>query len=58
MSRIAPHLGTPEAIEGREPLLGKPAPEWQMRDEEGNFVTLRRLTRQRPLLLYLYRGAW
>jgi peroxiredoxin len=55
---IAPHLPGPGEIEGRVPLLGSAAPEFQMRDEEGNFVTLRRLIRQRPLLLYFYRGAW
>jgi hypothetical protein len=58
MSAIAPHLGGPEAIEGRTPLVGTVAPEFQLRDEEGNYVTLRRLLRQRPLLLHLYRGAW
>jgi peroxiredoxin len=35
-----------------------PAPDFQMKDEEGNYVTLRRLIRQRPLLFYVYRGAW
>lgn len=29
-----------------------------MKDEQGNYVTLRRLLRQRPLVLYFYRGAW
>ncbi|HEU5423251.1 MAG TPA: hypothetical protein VFU72_06910 [Nitrolancea sp.] len=55
---IAPHLPGSGIIEGREPLLGQPAPEWQLRDEAGNLVTLKRLTRQQPLLLHLYRGAW
>lgn len=55
---IAPHLPGDGVVEGREPLLGQVAPEWQMRDEQGNYVTLRRLIRQRPLLLHLYRGAW
>lgn len=55
---IAPHLPGPGEIEGRGPLLGSVAPEFQMRDEEGNFVTLRRLIRPRPLMLYFYRGAW
>lgn len=58
MEKIAPHLVGPEEVAGREPLLGLPAPEFQMKDEQGNFVTLRRLLRQRPILLHLYRGAW
>lgn len=58
MEKIAPHLVGLEELAGREPLLGQPAPEFQMKDEEGNFVTLRRLVRQRPILLHLYRGAW
>lgn len=56
--RVAPHVPGPELIDGREPLLGQAAPEFQMRDEEGNYVTLKRLIRQRPILLHLYRGAW
>ena len=55
---IAPHLPGSGIIEGREPLVGQPAPDWQLRDEQGSYVTLRRLIRQRPLLLHLYRGAW
>jgi peroxiredoxin len=58
VGKIAPHLPGSEEIAGREPLVGSPAPEWQMKDEEGNYVTLRRLIRQRPILLHLYRGAW
>jgi peroxiredoxin len=58
VSGIAPHLPGPGEIEGRTPLLGEVAPEFQLRDEEGNFVTLRRLIRPRPLLLYFYRGGW
>lgn len=59
MSRtIAPHLPGSGEIEGRSSLIGTVAPEFQLRDEQGNFVTLRRLLRQRPLLLYFYRGAW
>jgi hypothetical protein len=58
MNAIAPHLGGLEEIAGRESLIGAVAPEFQMRDEEGNYVTLRRLLRQRLLLLHLYRGAW
>jgi hypothetical protein len=58
MRLIAPHLGGSEQIEGRESLVGTVAPGFQMRDEEGNYVTLRRLLRRRPLLLHLYRGAW
>jgi peroxiredoxin len=55
---IAPHLPGNGELEGRPALIGTPAPEFQMRDERGNYVTLRRLIRQRPLLLYLYRGGW
>ena len=55
---IAPYLPGSDRIADREPLLGQPSPAWQMRDEEGNPVTLRRLIRRQPLLLYLYRGAW
>ena len=58
MEKIAPHLPGPEELPGRTSLLGQPAPEFRMKDEEGNFVTLRRLVRQRPILLHLYRGAW
>jgi peroxiredoxin len=55
---IAPHLPGEGVIEGREPLLGQPAPAWQLRDEQDKPVTLNSLTRQRPLLFHLYRGAW
>jgi peroxiredoxin len=55
---IAPHLPGDGTIPGREPLLGSVAPDFQMKDEQGNYVTLRRLIRQRPLMLYLYRGGW
>ena len=55
---IAPHLPGNLVIEGYGALIGQPSPEWQMRDEEGNLVTLRRLIRRQPLLLHLYRGAW
>lgn len=58
MGRIAPHLPGPDDIPGRQPLLGTTAPDFQMKDEEGNYVTLRRLIRQRPLLFYIYRGGW
>ncbi len=58
VGRIAPHLPGPDDIPGRQPLLGTTAPEFQLKDEEGNYVTLRRLIRQRPLLFYVYRGAW
>lgn len=58
MGTVAPYLSGPEEVEGRVPLLGEAAPEWQMRDEEGHAVSLRRLIRPRPLLLHLYRGEW
>jgi hypothetical protein len=55
---IAPHLPGDGQLAGRPSRRGTVAPDFQMRDEQGNFVTLRRLIRQRPLLLYLYRGSW
>jgi peroxiredoxin len=58
MGKIAPHLYGIDELDGRESLIGTTAPEFQMKDEEGTYVTLRRLIRQKPLLLYLYRGAW
>ncbi len=39
-------------------MLGKDAPEFQLRDQEGNNVTLRRLTRTGPVLMHQYRGNW
>jgi peroxiredoxin len=39
-------------------MLGMVAPDFQLKDEDGNYVTLRRLVRQRPLMFYLFRGAW
>lgn len=58
MGRVAPYLGGPEEVPGRVPLLGEVAPAFQMPDEEGNNVSLRRLIRPRPLLLHFYRGDW
>lgn len=58
MGSVAPYLSGPEEVEGRASLVGQPAPEWQLRDEEGAYVSLRRLIRPRPLLLHLYRGEW
>ena len=58
MNGIGAYLGGSTEVPGREPLLGKPAPEFEMADEEGNGVTLRRLTRRGPVLLHLYRGHW
>lgn len=55
---IAPYLGGSDQVAGRAALAGAEAPAFQMRDEEGNLVTLRRLIRRGPLLLHLYRGAW
>ena len=42
----------------RESLLGQAAPEFQLRDEDGDNVTLRRLTRTGPVLMHQYRGNW
>jgi hypothetical protein len=58
LGRIAPHLPGPDEIQGRESLIDSAAPEFQMKDEEGNYVTLRRLIRQQPVMFYVYRGAW
>ena len=58
MRPIGEYLRGPTELKDREPLLGQPAPDFQMRDEEGNNVSLRRLTRGGPLLLHLYRGNW
>jgi hypothetical protein len=55
---IGAYLGGPSEIAGRAPLLGQPAPEFELADEQGNGVTLRRLTRRGPVLLHLYRGHW
>ena len=55
---IGDYLRGPTELEGRESLLGQPAPDFQMPDEEGNNVSLRRLTRGGPLLMHLYRGNW
>jgi hypothetical protein len=55
---IAPYLGGTDQLPGRASRVGSVAPDFQLRDEEGQFVTLRRLLRPRPLLLHFYRGAW
>lgn len=39
-------------------MLGKEAPDFQLRDQDGNNVTLRRLLRTGPLLMHHYRGNW
>lgn len=58
MSITFPHIKGPDLLEDRESLVGSAPPAFQMQDEDGNNVTLRRLNRQQPVLLYLYRGAW
>lgn len=58
LSGIGAYLGGPTEIAGREPLMGQPAPEFQLADEQGNGTTLRRLTRRGPIVLHLYRGHW
>ena len=55
---IGAFLGGPTEVPGREPLLGKPAPMFELADENGNNVTLRRLVRRGPVILHLYRGHW
>lgn len=58
MTDIGAFLGGPTEVPGREPLLGQPAPLFELDDEDGNGVTLRRLTRRGPVILHLYRGHW
>jgi hypothetical protein len=55
---IAPYLGGSDQVAGRASRVGSVAPDFQLRDETGQLVTLRRLLRQRPLVLHFYRGAW
>jgi hypothetical protein len=55
---IAPYLGGTDLLPGRASRVGSVAPDFQLRDEVGQLVTLRRLLRPRPLLLHFYRGAW
>ena len=56
--QVSVFLPGPGSYTKRESLLGKPAPEFQARDEKGNGATLRRLLRSGPLLLHFYRGHW
>lgn len=58
MTGIGAFLGGPTDFEPHQSLLGTPAPEFQLADDAGNNVTLRRLTRRGPLLFHLYRGNW
>lgn len=58
LTGIGAFLGGPTEVPGREPLIGQPAPLFELADQEGNGVTLRRLTRRGPVILHLYRGHW
>ncbi len=58
MRDIANSLPGPSEIADRETLVGQPAPEFQLQDESGANVTLRRLLRGGPLILHFYRGHW
>lgn len=58
MTDVGAYLGGPTEIAGREPLIGTKAPSFQLQDDTGSNVTLRRLTRRGPLLIHLYRGNW
>ena len=58
VSAIGTWLPGPSVFEDRESVLGKEAPSFQLRDEDGNNVTLRRLTRTGPVLMHHYRGNW
>lgn len=58
VSDIGAYLGGPTELPDREPLLGKPAPDFQLANEQGNGTTLRALTRRGPVILHLYRGHW
>ena len=56
--QVGVFLAGPGAHLTRQSLLGKVAPEFQAKDEDGNAVSLRRLLRTGPLLLHFYRGHW
>lgn len=58
LSAIGAWLPGPSTFEDRESVLGKEAPDFQLRDEDGNNVTLRRLLRTGPVLMHHYRGNW
>ncbi|CAN5513981.1 hypothetical protein BH23CHL2_BH23CHL2_14940 [soil metagenome] len=58
MSAIGTWLPGPSTFEDRESVLGKEAPGFQLPDQDGNNVTLRRLTRTGPVLMHHYRGNW
>jgi len=58
LTGIGAFLGGPTEVPDREPLLGQQAPLFELADQDGNGVTLRRLTRRGPVILHLYRGHW
>jgi hypothetical protein len=58
LSAIGAWLPGPSTFEDRVSVLGQDAPEFQLRDEQGNNVTLRRLFRTGPVLMHHYRGNW
>jgi hypothetical protein len=58
LSAIGTWLPGPTTYDARQSMIGQDAPEFQMKDQDGNNVTLRRLTRTGPVLMHLYRGNW
>lgn len=56
--KVSVFLPGPGVFTARASLLGKPAPEFQARDEGGNYTSLRRQLRSGPLVLHFYRGHW
>ena len=58
VSAIGAWLPGPSTYEDRSSMLGQEAPAFQLRDEDGNNVTLRRLIRTGPVLMHHYRGNW
>jgi hypothetical protein len=58
VSAIGTWLPGPTEFTERESVLGKSAPDFQLRDQDGDNVTLRRLTRTGPVLMHHYRGNW
>lgn len=58
MEQVGIFLGGPTEFTERRSLVGDPAPDFQLQDEDGNNVTLKRLTRRGPVLIHFYRGHW
>lgn len=58
MEQVGVFLGGATEFTERRSLVGEPAPEFQLQDEDGNNVTLRRMTRRGPVIIHFYRGHW